>query len=125
MSGLEESPFVQAAGPLWEEATRSPFLDAIGAGSLPDESFERWLTQDYRFALGLVVFQSLAVARCPRENHGPLIGGLAALDSELTWFEGHFGKRKLDLDREIHPVCRRSNRYAAPASSLPNAPISA
>ena len=107
MSGWEKSTFIRSAGALWEEAIHSPFLDAIGSGTLPADLFDSWLTQDYRFAQALVVFQSVAVARCPRQNQGLLIAGLAALDSELTWFEEHAKKRRLDLDGEIHPVCRR------------------
>ena len=41
---------IRATGPLWDEATRSPFLDALAAGNLPADALHRWLAQDYLFA---------------------------------------------------------------------------
>ena len=41
---------VRNAGPLWDEATRSPFLDALATGRLAADAFRRWLAQDYLFA---------------------------------------------------------------------------
>jgi thiaminase len=48
---------IRATGPLWDEATRSPFLDALAAGNLPADALHRWLAQDYLFAKDLVAFQ--------------------------------------------------------------------
>ena len=53
---------IKGSGALWKEATRSPFPDAIDSGHLPDEAFNRWLVQDYKFGLGLVSFQSFCLA---------------------------------------------------------------
>lgn len=107
MSPYLDSPFIRDAGELWTRATTSPFLDEIATGRLPREAFERWLVQDYHFARGLMVYQAVMVAKSPRPHQGVLIGGLAALDSELGWFESHAGARRLDLGGDVHPVCRR------------------
>jgi thiaminase/transcriptional activator TenA len=106
-----DSPFIQEAGPLWREATSSSFLDAIAAGRLPKEAFNRWLAQDYHFASGLMAFQALALSRAPRLSHATLIAGLQALDTELAWFESHAAGRGLDLDQPLHPICRRYTNF--------------
>ncbi len=102
-----EAPLILAAGPLWYEATRSPFLDAAAAGALSEEAFRRWLSQDYLFARNLIAFQAIAVAKVPRDCHRALIAGLAALDKEMEWFEEHARRLGVDLDIRPHPVCRR------------------
>jgi len=104
---FESSPFVKEAGPLWKQATAAAFLDALAAGDLPGRAFNRWLGQDYHFARGLLSFQAIVLARVPRPAHATLIGGLAALDSELVWFEAHARRRDVSLDAPLHPACRR------------------
>ncbi|MDX1623601.1 MAG: TenA family transcriptional regulator [Gemmatimonadota bacterium] len=108
---FDRSRLAVGAGDLWEEATRARFLDAVGDGTLPEEAFDRWLVQDYRFVSGLSRFVALTVAKTPREAQRVVIGGLAALDEELEWFEDHAEERGLDLDAEPHPVCRRYVDY--------------
>ena len=98
---------IHSAGALWKEATTSPFLDALAAGNLPAEGFRRWLAQDYLFARDLMAFQAILMAKVPRDCHKPLVAGLAALDNELEWFEGHAGRFRLDLNIPAHPTCRR------------------
>ena len=95
------------AGPLWHEATHSPFLDAAAAGTLPAEAFQRWLSQDYLFAKGLTAFQAIVLAKIPRPCHKPVISGLSALDNEMDWFESHAARLRLQLDVPPHPTCRR------------------
>jgi thiaminase/transcriptional activator TenA len=101
------SDLISMAGALWQEATRSPFLDAVAAGTLPAEAFRRWLGQDYLFAKGLTAFQAIVVSKVPRECHQPLIAGLAALDAEMDWFETHAARLGLHLDVPPLPACRR------------------
>ncbi len=102
-----EAPLIGNAGALWQEATHSPFLDAAAAGTLPAEAFGRWLSQDYLFAKDLTVFQAVLVSQAPRDCHKPLIAGLAALDSEMEWFEAHAARLGLDLAHAPDPICRR------------------
>lgn len=102
-----QSRLIRAAGSLWEQATSSPFLDALGRGKLPKQAFQRWLAQDYLFARELLVFQAILLSKSPRSCHTALTGGLVALDSELSWFESQAGRLSLDLNAEPHPVCRR------------------
>jgi thiaminase/transcriptional activator TenA len=101
------SPLIHGAGPLWEEAIRPSFLKALEAGTLPAEAFRRWLAEDYSFAKVLVAFQAILIAKVPRDCHRPLIKGLAALDTELDWFDTHAARLKVELDIQPHPACRR------------------
>jgi thiaminase/transcriptional activator TenA len=98
---------IRTAGPLWEEATSPRFLGALAAGSLAEDAFRRWLAQDYLFARDLLAFQAIVLGKAPRDCHNPLIGGLVAVDQELTWFESHAARLKVDLDIAPHSTCRR------------------
>ena len=95
------------AGEYWDLGTRARFLDAVGDGTLPEDAFSRWLAQDYLLVKGLARFVALTVAKAPRAEQKVLIGGLAALDTELDWFEAHASERQLDLSAEPHPVCHQ------------------
>jgi formylaminopyrimidine deformylase / aminopyrimidine aminohydrolase len=104
---LTAHSLVQNAGPLWDEATRAPFLAALAAGTLAVEAFRRWLAQDYLFTKDLTAFQSILLAKIPRDCHKTLVGGLGALDKELEWFESHAGRLQVDLAIPPHRICRR------------------
>ena len=59
----------------WRAATVHPFLAGVRDGSVPEESFDRWLAQDYRFAQALVRAQSRIAAAAPFADVGLLAGG--------------------------------------------------
>src|SRR5882672_6648322 len=103
---IPDHALVRNAGPLWDEATHYPFLDALAAGSLAADAFRRWLAQDYLFAKDLMAFQAVLLAKAPRDCHERLIEGLAALDREMDWFEAHAARLQLDLDIPAHSICR-------------------
>jgi formylaminopyrimidine deformylase / aminopyrimidine aminohydrolase len=98
---------IRAAGPPWDQATHSSFLDALANGSLGKDAFRRWLRQDYLFAKNLMAFQAILLAKAPRDCHKPLVEGLVALDRELGWFESHATRLQVDLAIAPHPTCRR------------------
>jgi formylaminopyrimidine deformylase / aminopyrimidine aminohydrolase len=52
-------------------------------------------------------YQATLLTKAPRDAHNALVAGLAALDSELAWFEGHASRLQVDLAVTPHPVCRR------------------
>lgn len=106
-----DATLIQGAGSLWKAATASPFLDALAAGSVPEEAFRRWLSQDYLFGKELTAFQAIVLAKAPRDCHKPLISGLVALDSELEWFESRAHRLKLDLNIPPHKICRQYTDY--------------
>lgn len=82
----------------WLAATRSPFLDAAGDGTLDDGAFDRWLEQDHRFVIALIRAWGELLAQAPRGDLDLLVGGIAAFVDEVGWFEGIAADRRLDLD---------------------------
>lgn len=91
---------------LWHRATRHPFLDGVRDGSLPEESFRRWLVQDYHFVRGLLPAQAYVLAASLRPDQRVLASGLVGLAEELDWFEQHARPRGLSLEVAVHPTCR-------------------
>jgi thiaminase/transcriptional activator TenA len=88
----------------WRRATAHPFLEAIREGTLPQASFQSWLSQDYLFITDLLAFQAGLLARAPRPPQRVLAAGLVALEAELTWFEQSAGELSLSLDSRRHPT---------------------
>jgi formylaminopyrimidine deformylase / aminopyrimidine aminohydrolase len=90
----------------WQAATVHPFLAGVRDGSVPADSFDRWLAQDYLFAQALVRAQSRVAAAAPIADIGLLAGGVVATVGELRWFEDMAARRGLALDTPIHPTTR-------------------
>lgn len=88
----------------WREATRHPFLEAVGSGTFPSGAFEAWLVQDYLFVSDLLVFQARLLDRTPRPAQAVVAGGLVAIEGELGWFEEKATERKLNLETPRHPT---------------------
>src|SRR5260221_1191924 len=94
----------------WAEATQHPFLRAVCDGTLPRHAFTTWLAQDYAFVGDLLVFQAQLLARASRPTQALLIGGLRALEAELTWFEEHAQRAGLDLTAPRHQTTEAYRR---------------
>lgn len=88
----------------WRAATRHAFLAGVRDGSLPEPAFRAWLVQDHHFVDDLLRFQARLLAAAPRADQAVLIGGLAALEAELGWFETHAERLGLDLGAPPHPT---------------------
>ena len=65
----------------WQAATVHPFLAGVRDGSLPEQSFDRWLAQDYLFAQALVRAESRIAATAPLADVALLAGGVVATGS--------------------------------------------
>ena len=50
---------------LWDSATRHPFIEELGDGSLPAEKFRRYFIQDYVFVNDLSKTLGIAEAKAP------------------------------------------------------------
>ena len=92
---------------IWYEATHHPFLEQAKDGTLPEEAFFTWLGQDYHFASNLIDGQCFVLKHAPRADQALLIGGLFALDSELTWFEENASLYNIDLTQPLLPTCQK------------------
>jgi len=90
----------------WEAATVHPFLAGVRDGSLPADSFDRWLAQDYLFAQALVRAESRIAAGAPLADVGLLAGGVVAIVGELGWFEEIAARRGVALDVTMHATTR-------------------
>jgi formylaminopyrimidine deformylase / aminopyrimidine aminohydrolase len=90
----------------WQAAVVHPFLTGVRDGSVPEESFDRWLAQDYLYAQALVRAQSRIAAGAPLADVGLLAGGVVATVGELGWFEEMAARRGVDLDAPMHPTTR-------------------
>ena len=88
----------------WRAATRHAFLDGVREGSLPEAAFRAWLVLDHHFVDDLLRFQARLLAAAPRADQAVLVGGLAALEAELGWFEAHAEHLGLDLAAPAHPT---------------------
>ena len=90
----------------WQAASVHPFLAGVRDGSVPADSFDRWLAQDYLFAQALVRAQSRIAAAAPFADIGLLAGGVVATVGELGWFEEMAARRGVALDVVTHPTTR-------------------
>lgn len=88
---------VAAAGPRWAGLAWHPFVLATADGTLTEIAFESWLLEDYAFVVAFHRFLAGAVATAPdQEARTVLLGGLAALTSELAMFRDELARRGLD-----------------------------
>jgi formylaminopyrimidine deformylase / aminopyrimidine aminohydrolase len=101
----------------WQAATVHPFLAGVRDGSVPADSFDRWLAQDYLFAHALVRAEAHIAAAAPFADVGLLAGGVVAIVGELGWFEEMAARRGLALDAAVHPTTRA---YCDFLLALPN-----
>jgi hypothetical protein len=90
----------------WQAAVVHPFLAGVRDGTVPEDSFDRWLAQDYLYAQVLVRAQSRIAAGAPFADVGLLAGGVVATVGELGWFEEMAARRGVPLDVPMHPTTR-------------------
>ncbi|HUG84220.1 MAG TPA: hypothetical protein VMM13_06625, partial [Euzebya sp.] len=85
----------------WQAATRSPFLEAAGDGTLQPAVFDRWLEQDHHFVQTLVRAWGLMLQTAPPQDLSLLVGGMHAFTEELAWFEGIATTRRGDAGLDL------------------------
>ena len=103
-SGIPMTIVLGVSDDLWTAATRHPFLDAVREGTITDEAFDRWLSQDALFVADLLRFQARLLARAPRPAQSVLAAGCTALVAELDWFEEQARHRSIALTDERLPA---------------------
>ena len=84
---------VAANVPLWRAATEHRFVRELGADTLPDPVFRRYLVQDFAFLEALVTLLGFSVARAPTmAAKRRLASFLAAVTGdETSYFERALG----------------------------------
>ena len=103
----------------WKNATRHPFLDSVRDGTLPSQSFVTWLAQDYIFATDELTVQAHLLPSAPRYAQSLLISNLAALDAELSWFEGRAKELSLALNAAPQPATAAYGAFMRTFEQLP------
>jgi thiaminase len=103
----------------WKAATRHPFLDAVRHGSLEFQAFATWLVQDYFFVISEFTVQARLLPATPRYAQKLLIQNVAALEAELTWFEGRARELDLSLETAPHPVTAAYGAFMKTFEQLP------
>lgn len=100
---MDTNRLLDKHGELWRESSGHGFIEGVRDGDLPHGAFDTWLVQDYLFVRDALRFQSRLVPLAPRRDQSLIIGGLVAIEAELTWFEEKAGERGLSLDNGHHP----------------------
>ncbi len=92
---------MNGVGSAWQRIVTHPFVARTSDGSLPRETFDRWLTEDYFFVRSFQVYLAELSAIAPNDQaRAVLADGIAALVPELALFEKAAAERGLDLTAE-------------------------
>jgi len=89
MSERFTEAMVAANAPLWRAATTHRFVLELGADTLPDDVFRRYLVQDFAFIEALVTLLGFAVAHAPNMPAKRRLAGFlgAVTGDETNYFE--------------------------------------
>ncbi|KAL8153643.1 hypothetical protein V2J09_011403 [Rumex salicifolius] len=87
-------------------ATRHPFILSIRDGRVDRSAFKRWLGQDYVFVRKLIPFVASLLLKASKESDDEsdvdvLLGGMAALNDEISWFKNEASKWDVQLDKIV------------------------
>ena len=88
---------------LWERMLAHPFLLETRAGTIEDETFARWMRQDYLFVEQGVHFLAALLARAPKPHRDALADAVDALRNELVLFEHQARRVGVDI-AGTHPA---------------------
>ncbi len=116
---MRTKELIQGDAELWRAATHHAFFNEVRDGTLVPAAFERWLSQDYHFAVALIRTEARALACAPREDLELLVGGIQAMVAELDWFESKASERAVDLDAPLHPTARAYIDYLGALADEP------
>jgi thiaminase len=99
--GETAQELVNGQSSAWQRILTHPFVARTSDGSLPRETFDRWLIEDYYFVRSFQVYlRELSAIAPDDEVREVLAGGMAALAPELALFEKAAADRGLDLTVE-------------------------
>ncbi len=96
---------------IWHAATIHPFLQQCHLGTIKPEQFNTWLVQDYLFVIEFTRMVGRVLASAPLHHFDVILGELAALQDELSWFKQKAAQRQLNLDIKKQPICQEYCEY--------------
>jgi thiaminase (transcriptional activator TenA) len=83
--------------PLWRAMLEHPFLLQSRDGTIADETFARWMRQDYLYVAEYMRFLAAMLARAPERHREALAESINGLRRELRLFEERAGEAGVDL----------------------------
>jgi thiaminase/transcriptional activator TenA len=94
-----------AAEPIWAAQLDHPFVKGLGAGTLEEERFRRWVLQDYRYLKEFARIFAWAVAKATRLESMSWYAGVLnlTLNTEMALhrsYAARFGLTPEDLEAE-------------------------
>jgi len=100
-SHLRTNAWLTQHADLYRKATFHPFIQSIRNGSPDYDCFKRWLGQDYIFVREFVRFLASVLLKAPKDSANEdidlILGGLVALDQELSWFRKEASSWEVDF----------------------------
>ncbi len=88
---------VESNADVWKRATDHPFLQQCKDATIPRQSFNWWLVQDYGFVLKFVDLAKAIISKAPAQDQQSLQGSLAVLDDELVFYQASYVSIALGL----------------------------
>ena len=88
---------------LWNRMLVHPFLMETRDGTIRDETFARWMSQDYLFVEQGVYFLAALLTKAPRRHLDALGDAITALRQELVLFEEQGHRAGVDFT-DIRPA---------------------
>lgn len=96
---------------LLKQACEHPFLRSLADGTITDEQFLRWLSQDYLWVREFEQALAILASRAPREMRRPFFESLLNLHAEVELFEETAARAGIDL---LHgEMCVSCHAYAS------------
>ncbi len=99
-------------GDLWAALTSHPFVVDAANGTLPRETFDRWLVDDHFYVVEFRRFLATLTAQAPTEQARDLLAGaLVPLQAELDLFRHEVIGRGIRLSGEPCPTTLGYSAY--------------
>lgn len=90
---------------LWVRATRHPFIEAIGDGTLPVETFHAAIREHYHLVLGLGAYTRTLAGLAPDQDRNGLRVVASMLEPEYDLFRRYAEREGFDLGTEPIAEC--------------------
>ena len=109
---------------IWEAQFRHPFVQGIGAGTLPLAPFAHWVRQDYLYLIEYARLFAIGVARAPdlesMGRHADLAQATLKTEMELhRSYAAEFGITPEELEREVKsPTCQAYTDFLIRTAAL-------
>lgn len=84
---------------LLKQMCHHPFLQQMADGTIPDERFLRWLTQDYLWIREFEQALAILASRAPRGMRRPFFEALLNLHAEIELFEETAARAGADISK--------------------------